>query len=75
MDDFASAYQFPGAIFVFMAGYFVNESKAKDNYFTYLVKRGVRLLLPYVVWSSVYLLKDWVLSGNLSIRHIIYALC
>ncbi len=41
----------------------------------YVLHRGGELLLPYFVWSSLYLIKDFVLCGNVSVRHIIYAFC
>lgn len=67
---------FPVALFVFMAGYFVNMDKIEKDSCAYLLNRGGRLLVPYLVWSILYLTKDYVLSGgNVSIRHIIYSLC
>lgn len=66
---------FPVALFVFMAGYVVNIDKIKNNTCAYLLKLGGQLLLPYLVWSVLYLAKDYVLNRNISIRHIIYSLC
>lgn len=67
---------FPVALFIFMAGYFVNIDKVEKNSCAYLLNRGGRLLVPYFVWSILYLVKDYVLSGgNVSIRQIIYSLC
>lgn len=66
---------FPVALFVFVAGYFVNTDKVEKNSCAYLLNRGGRLLLPYLVWSILYLAKDYVLNGSISIRHIFYSLC
>lgn len=66
---------FPVALLVFMAGYFVNIDKIKKSTCAYLLNRGGRLLLPYLVWSVLYLAKDYVLNRNISVRHIIYSLC
>lgn len=66
---------FPVALFVFMAGYFVNTDKIEKNSCTYLLNRGGRLLLPYLVWSILYLAKDYVLSGGMVFHHAVYALC
>lgn len=64
---------FPVAIFVFMAGYFMTPEKTQGDYKIFLFKRGVRLLLPYLVWSCIYLLKTAVFDG-ITLRHIVYAL-
>ena len=53
---------FPVALFIFMSGYFVNPEKTKD-YKQYLVRRGVKLLLPYLVWSLIYLV-DFLLGDS-----------
>ena len=66
---------FPVAVFIFMAGYFVNADRVKQNARNYFINRGGRLLIPYLVWSSVYLLKDFLLNGNVSLKHIVYAYC
>lgn len=66
---------FPVALFIFMAGYFVNVDKAQHNTRSYALNRGGRLLVPYLVWSSVYIVKDWLITGEVSLKHIIYAYC
>lgn len=54
---------FPVALFVFMAGLFVNPIKVSSHW---LKKRVGRLLLPFLVWSSVYSIKRAIFdSANL----------
>lgn len=65
---------FPVAVFIFLAGYFTKPEKTQGNYSNYLVKRGgERLLLPYLTWSCIYLIKD-AIFGQGTIKHAIYAL-
>ena len=65
---------FPVAMFIFLAGYFVTPEKTQGDYKTFLCKRGgVRLLLPYLVWSSVYLLKTAIFDG-ITFKQILYAI-
>lgn len=42
------------AVFIFMAGYFVKQSVVKQNTRKWLTKRCKRLLIPYSVWTLVY---------------------
>lgn len=51
-----SMINFPVAIFIFMAGMFANQQKVLNDCKTYIFSRGVRLLIPYLVWSVVYFL-------------------
>lgn len=37
---FRQIINFPVALFIFMAGYFVNAEKIGENYYTYLINRG-----------------------------------
>ena len=46
---------FPVAIFIFMAGYFVKPDKVNS---TYLKNRGGRLLIPFLLWSTLYTIKN-----------------
>ena len=65
---------FPVAMFIFLAGYFITPEKTQGDYKTFLFNRGwVRLLLPYLVWSCVYLFKTAIFDGT-TFRHIVYAL-
>ena len=65
---------FPVAMFIFLAGYFMTPEKTQGDYKTFLFKRGgVRLLLPYLVWSCIYLLKTAIFDG-VTLWHIVYAL-
>lgn len=63
---------FPVAMFVFLAGYFMTPEKTQCGYRTFLFKRGKRLLLPYLVWSCIYLLKTAVFDGT-TLRQVVYA--
>ncbi len=47
---------FPVAIFIFLAAYFVNEKKIEHGTRTYVLSRGGRLLIPFCVWSGFYIL-------------------
>ena len=53
---------FPVALFIFMAGYFVNPSKVDK---TWLENRGgVRLFVPFLIWSSIYTIKNALFSSR-----------
>lgn len=58
---------FPVAVFIFMAGYFVNPQKVDKQW----LKKRWRLLIPYLLWNSVYSLKN-VMTG-INIKSVIYA--
>lgn len=48
---------FAVATFVFMAGYFVDVNKITDekfNYKNWLIYRGGRLCIPFIIWSIIY---------------------
>lgn len=63
---------FPVAMFIFLAGYFITPEKTQGNYNTFLFKRGgIRLLLPYLVWNGAVTLRNSVSSMVLllSFRH------
>ena len=65
---------FPVAMFIFLAGYFMIPEKIRGDYRSFLLKRGGgRILLPYLIWSCIYLLKTAILD-KMSLRYIIYAL-
>lgn len=63
---FRQIINFPVAIFVFMAGYFVNIEKCTNKPYSFLSKRGGRLLVPFFVWSLFYSFVTAVLTyyGN-----------
>lgn len=58
-----------------MAGYFVNTGKIKNSTRTYILDRGRRLLLPYITWTSLYMIKDFLVNGEITIKHMIYVFC
>lgn len=45
---------FPVAVFFFLAGYYTNINKCQNSLIQYFVNRGRRLLIPYLVWTSIY---------------------
>jgi len=51
---FRQFINFPVAIFIFLAGYFINiEVAIKDN-LQFILNRFRRLLLPFIMWSTFY---------------------
>ena len=63
---------FPVAIFIFLAGYFTNEEKVLSDIKHYYVYRGgLRLLLPYVIWSIIYSLYS-ILSAAVAGKEIVW---
>lgn len=50
---------FPVALFFFIAGRFTNYSKYSD-YKSFILKRGVRLLIPFLIWSTFYALISFI---------------
>jgi len=72
---FRQLINFPVALFIFMCGYFVNPEKTRDDK-QYLVKRGgVKLFLPYLIWSLIYSMLNILLAlvkgDKLSVRRIL----
>lgn len=45
---------FPVAIFIFLAGYFVKIDLIQENKYGYIMKRIGRLVCPYLIWSFGY---------------------
>lgn len=60
---------FPVALFIFVAGYFVNPSKVDKNW---LKIRGGRLFVPFLIWSSIYTIKNAVF-GTPSWKSLIFS--
>lgn len=61
---------FPVALFIFMAGYFVNPSKVNKNW---LKNRGRgRLFVPFLIWSSIYTIKNAVFSSG-SLKSLVFS--
>jgi peptidoglycan/LPS O-acetylase OafA/YrhL len=56
-----------------MSGYFVDPDKVKGNDRAFLGNRRGRLLIPYLIWSAIYLVKS-ALFGGVSVKYVIYAL-
>lgn len=60
---------FPVVLFIFMAGYFVNPSKVDKNW---MKTRGGRLLLPFLIWSTIYTIKNSIF-GSPSLKSLIFS--
>lgn len=75
MVGFTPANKFPRCTVCFHGWVFCEYRQNQKEYLCIFTKSGGRLLLPYLVWSVLYLAKDYVLNRNISVRHIIYSLC
>ena len=64
---------FPVALFIFMAGYFVAPKSVNMKW---LVNRGGRLIIPFILWSTIYTIKnavfDFLSSKELIISFFLY---
>ena len=56
-------YSFHVMVFVFISGYFYNESK-EDNILSYIGHKALRLLVPYFICNLIYGIISTVLSAN-----------
>jgi len=66
---------FPVAIFIFLAGYFVNIERVKKSTTSYMINRGKRLLVPFLIWSSFYtLLTIYFAGGKVSVSDTLFKL-
>lgn len=59
---------FPVALFIFMAGYFVKPEKVGA---LWLKNRGGRLLVPFLTWSGIYTAKNVLFGNKMNINEII----
>ena len=46
---------FAVGVFVFLSGYFVKPDEIKKNMKTYYKRRAKRVLIPYIIWSIIYI--------------------
>lgn len=60
---------FPVAVFFFMAGYFVHVDKA--NSWRYLWSKIKRVLMPYLLFSTVYIVLNVLLGSNANWKGIV----
>ena len=66
---------FPVAVFLFLAGYFINQEKCLADKRTFFLNRGgVRLLIPYIVWSAIYMLVSRLGGDQLGASEIVWKL-
>lgn len=79
-DSFDNIYYFiviciinsPVALFFVLSGYFVKaESFSRDNVGTQLKKRTLKLLVPYFIWSLIYIVFNLLLHNEFSIKWIV----
>lgn len=54
---------FPVALFLFLAGYFVNPSRLRPA-MPWLKDRSIKLIVPFLVWSLLYGLLEVVMGGE-----------
>lgn len=80
LDSFDSIYYFiviciinsPVALFFVLSGYFVKaESFRRGNVGTQLKKRTLKLLVPYFIWSLIYIVFNLLLHHEFSIKWIV----
>lgn len=61
---------FPVAVFIFLAGYFTNIEKIKNDKLVYFKNRGGRLLIPYLFWTVFYGIIKFLLGTKIDIKVI-----
>ena len=66
-----SLVNFPVAVFLFLSGYFINQEKCLNDPKTYILKRGERLLIPYLFWSMVYIAVSAVSGDKIGLLTVI----
>lgn len=59
-----SAINFLVAIFVFLSGYFTNTGRIFEDSRSYVISRSKRLLIPFIVWSTVYSFISIILNNG-----------
>lgn len=62
---------FPVAVFLFMAGYFTKIEKWKEKPLNELRFRVQRLLIPYFIWSAVYIVVKCVFETRMGMKEIV----
>lgn len=61
----------PVALFFVLSGYFVKaESFSRENVGTQLKKRTLKLFVPYLIWSLIYIVLNLLLHHEFSIKWI-----
>ncbi|MGV8905545.1 MAG: acyltransferase [Acetobacterium sp.] len=66
---------FPVAIFIFLAGYFVNIQRVQQSAGSYISNRIKRLVIPFLVWSSFYtLLTVFLAAGKVTVFDSLFKL-
>lgn len=54
---------FPVILFIFMSGYFVNGKKIQENPEKWVISRLKKIIIPYLIWSGIYLLYAIYIKG------------
>ena len=64
---------FPVVLFIFMAGYFVNTDKVELSTRAYALNRGATVSTVFGMeqCGSVYIVKDWLITGEVSLKHML----
>ncbi len=61
---------FPVAIFIFMAGYFIKPEKVNADYI--INRGGGRLLLPFLLWDVIYTVKNVLFGDNVEWKSVLF---
>lgn len=65
--SFRRIINFPVAIFIFLAGYFSSFDGSKQTIIQFYKKRFIRLLIPFLIWSTFYTLVSLVMNKDVSL--------
>ena len=68
---FRQLINFPVASFIFLSGYFVNIGIVGENPSAFIYKRGRRILIPYLLWTSFYSLLNITLGTEINGKTIL----
>lgn len=60
---FRQFINFPVAVFIFLSGYFVKQKEYGKDSFKAIMRRGGRLLVPFMIWSLIYTAYNFVIQG------------
>lgn len=60
VGDLFPYYSFHVPLFMFISGYFYRESE-EEHPLTYIKKKALRLLVPYLIWNLIYGIVAWAL--------------
>ncbi|GMA33445.1 acyltransferase family protein [Litorihabitans aurantiacus] len=64
-------WNFPVAVFVFLAAFFVRPARVLERPGAWLRSRAVRLGVPFLVWSTAFTLLGAALAGTRDVRRLV----